>query len=59
MSVGVNLSFKLLDMAARVIGHDADIEIVEAHHRHKVDACCFYTYHVIKKDISFCFFFFF
>ncbi|CAB9542472.1 4-hydroxy-tetrahydrodipicolinate reductase (EC 1.17.1.8) [uncultured Gammaproteobacteria bacterium] len=38
MSVGVNLSFKLLDMAARVIGHDADIEIVEAHHRHKVDA---------------------
>jgi 4-hydroxy-tetrahydrodipicolinate reductase len=38
MSVGVNLSFKLLDMAARVIGHDADIEIVEVHHRHKVDA---------------------
>jgi 4-hydroxy-tetrahydrodipicolinate reductase len=38
MSVGVNLSFKLLDMAARVIGEDADIEIVEAHHRHKVDA---------------------
>jgi len=38
MSVGVNLSLKLLDMAARVIGEDADIEIVEAHHRHKVDA---------------------
>ena len=30
--------FKLLDMAARVMGEDADIEIIEAHHRHKVDA---------------------
>ena len=38
MSVGVNLSLKLLDMAARVIGEDSDIEIVEAHHRYKVDA---------------------
>ncbi len=38
MSVGVNLSLKLLDMAARVLGNDVDIEIVEAHHRHKVDA---------------------
>ncbi|CAC9642234.1 4-hydroxy-tetrahydrodipicolinate reductase [thiotrophic endosymbiont of Bathymodiolus puteoserpentis (Logatchev)] len=38
MSVGVNLSLKLLDMAARVIGDDSDIEIVEAHHRYKVDA---------------------
>ncbi len=38
MSVGVNLCFKLLDLAARVMGEDADIEIVEAHHRHKVDA---------------------
>ncbi len=38
MSVGVNLSLKLLEMAAKVIGDDADIEIVEAHHRHKVDA---------------------
>jgi 4-hydroxy-tetrahydrodipicolinate reductase len=38
MSIGVNLSLKLLDMAARVIGEDADIEIVETHHRHKVDA---------------------
>jgi 4-hydroxy-tetrahydrodipicolinate reductase len=38
MSVGVNLSFKLLEMAAKVIGEDSDIEIVEAHHRHKVDA---------------------
>ena len=38
MSVGVNLCLKLLDMAARVMGDDVDIEIVEAHHRHKVDA---------------------
>ncbi len=38
MSVGVNLCLRLLDIAARVIGNDADIEIIEAHHRHKVDA---------------------
>jgi 4-hydroxy-tetrahydrodipicolinate reductase len=38
MSVGVNLCFKLLEMAARVMGDDCDIEIIEAHHRHKVDA---------------------
>jgi 4-hydroxy-tetrahydrodipicolinate reductase len=38
MSVGVNLSLKLLDMAARVLGDSLDIEIIEAHHRHKVDA---------------------
>ena len=38
MSVGVNLCFKLLDIAAKVMGDDCDIEIVEAHHRHKVDA---------------------
>ena len=38
MSVGVNLTLKLLDMAARVLGDDVDIEITEAHHRHKVDA---------------------
>ncbi len=37
-STGVNLCFKLLDMAARVLGDDVDIEITEAHHRHKVDA---------------------
>jgi 4-hydroxy-tetrahydrodipicolinate reductase len=37
-SVGVNLCFKLNDLAARVLGDDVDIEIVEAHHRHKVDA---------------------
>ncbi|WP_213880613.1 4-hydroxy-tetrahydrodipicolinate reductase [Pseudomonas sp. dw_358] len=37
-SVGVNLCLKLLDTAARVLGDDADIEILEAHHRHKVDA---------------------
>jgi 4-hydroxy-tetrahydrodipicolinate reductase len=38
MSVGVNLCFKLLDTAARVLGDDVDIEVIEAHHRHKVDA---------------------
>ena len=38
MSIGVNLCFRLLDLAARVMGADADIEIVEAHHRHNVDA---------------------
>ncbi|MEI6412953.1 MAG: 4-hydroxy-tetrahydrodipicolinate reductase [Pseudomonadota bacterium] len=38
MSVGVNLCFKLLELASRVMGDDCDIEIVEAHHRHKVDA---------------------
>jgi 4-hydroxy-tetrahydrodipicolinate reductase len=38
MSVGVNVTFKLLDIAAKVLGEGYDIEIVEAHHRHKVDA---------------------
>ncbi|MCB1614372.1 MAG: 4-hydroxy-tetrahydrodipicolinate reductase [Pseudomonadales bacterium] len=37
-SVGVNLCFHLLDTAARVLGDDVDVEIYEAHHRHKVDA---------------------
>jgi 4-hydroxy-tetrahydrodipicolinate reductase len=37
-SVGVNLCFKLLEQATKVMGNDADIEIVEMHHRHKVDA---------------------
>lgn len=38
MSVGVNLSLKLLEMTAKVMGDDVDIEIIEAHHRHKLDA---------------------
>jgi 4-hydroxy-tetrahydrodipicolinate reductase len=38
MSVGVNLCFKLLDLAARVMGDEVDIEVIEAHHRHKIDA---------------------
>lgn len=38
MSVGVNLCLKLLDLTARVLGDEVDIEIIEAHHRHKVDA---------------------
>ncbi len=37
-STGVNLCFKLLEMAASVIGEESDIEIYEAHHRHKIDA---------------------
>jgi 4-hydroxy-tetrahydrodipicolinate reductase len=37
-STGVNLCFRLLELAAAVIGDDSDIEIYEAHHRHKVDA---------------------
>jgi len=38
MSVGTNLVFRLLDTAARVLNEGYDVEIVEAHHRHKVDA---------------------
>ncbi len=38
MSVGVNLVFKLLETAARIMDADADIEIIEAHHRNKVDS---------------------
>jgi 4-hydroxy-tetrahydrodipicolinate reductase len=38
MSVGVNVVLKLLDMAARAMNEGFDIEIVEAHHRNKVDA---------------------
>ena len=38
MSVGVNLCFKLAEIAARVLGDTVDIEIIEAHHRNKIDA---------------------
>jgi 4-hydroxy-tetrahydrodipicolinate reductase len=38
MAVGVNLVFKLLDTAARILNQGYDIEVVEAHHRMKVDA---------------------
>jgi 4-hydroxy-tetrahydrodipicolinate reductase len=38
MSVGVNVVMKLLDMAARALNQGYDIEVIEAHHRHKVDA---------------------
>lgn len=38
MSVGVNLVFKLIEMAAKALGDTADIEIIEAHHRNKIDA---------------------
>jgi 4-hydroxy-tetrahydrodipicolinate reductase len=38
MSVGVNLCFKVLEMVAKTLGDEYDIEIIEAHHRHKVDS---------------------
>ncbi|QEQ95617.1 4-hydroxy-tetrahydrodipicolinate reductase [Neptunomonas concharum] len=38
MSVGVNVCFKILDTIARTLGDDYDIEIIETHHRHKVDS---------------------
>ena len=38
MSVGVNVTLKLLEMAAKALSTGYDIEIIEAHHRHKVDA---------------------
>lgn len=37
-STGVNLSLKLLGMAAKAFGNSADVEIIEAHHKHKIDA---------------------
>jgi 4-hydroxy-tetrahydrodipicolinate reductase len=37
-SVGVNVAFRLLEVAAKALGKGYDVEIVEAHHRHKVDA---------------------
>ena len=38
MSVGVNLTLKLLETSAKVIGHDSSIEIIETHHRYKIDS---------------------
>lgn len=38
MSVGVNVLFKLVELAAQVLGNESDIEVLEAHHRNKVDA---------------------
>jgi len=38
MAVGVNLVFRLLDVAARALSDGYDVEVIEAHHRHKVDA---------------------
>jgi 4-hydroxy-tetrahydrodipicolinate reductase len=38
MSVGVNVTLKLLEVAAKMLDTGYDIEIIEAHHRHKVDA---------------------
>ena len=38
MSVGVNVTFKLLEVASKVLNEGYDIEIIESHHRHKIDA---------------------
>lgn len=38
MSVGVNLALKLLEMTTRVLGNAADIDIIDVHHKHKLDA---------------------
>lgn len=38
MSVGVNVTFKLLEVAARILDAGYDIEVIEAHHKHKIDA---------------------
>lgn len=38
MSVGVNLVFKLIEIAASALGDEVDVEVLEAHHRHKIDA---------------------
>lgn len=37
-STGVNVSLKLLELAAKAFGDTVDVEVIEAHHRHKVDA---------------------
>ena len=38
MSVGVNVTFQLIEAAARALGDEVDVEVFEAHHRHKIDA---------------------
>ena len=38
MSVGVNLSMRLVELAAKALGDEADVEVIEAHHKHKIDA---------------------
>ena len=38
MSVGVNLSMKLIEIAAKALGDEVDVEVIEAHHKHKIDA---------------------
>lgn len=39
MSVGVNLSMRLIELAAQALGDEADVEVIEAHHKHKIDRC--------------------
>ncbi len=55
MSVGVNVVLRLLDVAARALNEGYDIEIIEAHHRHKVDApsgTALQMGHVIAKAVG-------
>ncbi len=61
MSVGVNLLIKLAELAARVLDQGYDIEIIEAHHRHKVDAPSGTALalgravaHTLKRDLTTC-----
>jgi len=61
MSVGVNLVFKLVEIAAQVLGDEFDIEVIEAHHRHKADAPSGTALHMgeiiaktLKRDLSEC-----
>ncbi|MDM8557900.1 4-hydroxy-tetrahydrodipicolinate reductase [Candidatus Parabeggiatoa sp. HSG14] len=61
MSVGVNLAFKLIEIAAKVLGDDVDIEVIEAHHRHKADAPSGTALHIgeiiantLGRDLSEC-----
>ncbi len=61
MSVGVNVLFKLVEIAAKVLADEVDIEIIEAHHRHKVDAPSGTAVRIgeiiadtLKRDLSSC-----
>lgn len=38
MAAGVNVTFKLAEIAAKILGDEYDVEIIETHHRHKIDA---------------------
>ncbi len=61
MSIGVNLCFKLIELAAQIVGDDTDIEIIEAHHNQKKDAPSGTAVrmgeiiaHTLKRDLKDC-----